>query len=248
MKDCLTVPGGGEVVYADYNGVCKDNYKGVLVHPTQKQFYYVCKDDGVLVVKCPKLQIFDRKKNYCVVVQDPSTITVYDESNGDIELPPCEGPGRYSIPGHPIYFYMCTLDGDKYFRSVFKCQTGSVYDPVYQSCVQMLEVTTVTTTLGWYLESDPYTPCLSPGKFRSHKDCSLYYVCSAKVDGTFYQTRMSCPSGMLFCLEKMKCRPALEVDCDVLGYNRTGNSLYYYNYGSQILCFKFKNYINWLYL
>lgn len=221
-QNCLAIQGGGEVVYVDYKGVCKNNYNGVLIHPTQKQFYYVCKNNSVLVVKCSKLQVFDIKKKYCVDVEDPMTITVYDESNGDIELPPCKGPGRYSISNQPIYFYMCTMDGDKFYRSVFKCPSGSKYDPDYQSCIQMIDSTTVTSTMGWYLENDPYPPCFFPGTFRSNKDCSLYYTCSAKQGGYFYQTRMSCPQSMFYCLKTMKCKPASEVECEISNFEITG--------------------------
>lgn len=31
--------------------------------------------------------------------------------------------------------------------------------------------------------------CRKPGKFRVPSDCSLYYTCSVKTNGKFYQTR-----------------------------------------------------------
>lgn len=216
LTKCVAIPGGGEVVHVDYQGQCKNNYKGILSHPTQKQFYYICKDCAVLVVKCPRLKIYDPVLKYCVDIQNHCSITVHDESNGEVEAPRCKGPGRYAVPEYPEFYYMCTEDGDKFYRSIFKCPSGTQYDPDTQSCSESYySATPRSVTMGWYLESDPYPPCIRAGRFRSNRNCSMYYVCSAKTGGCFYQHRFCCPSGHFFCTESLKCRPAAEVDCHI---------------------------------
>lgn len=55
-----------------------------------------------------------------------------------------------------------------------------------------------------------HSPCSTP------TNCSMYYTCSAKTNGRFYQARHKCPDGTIYDLDTECCRPRAEAKCEVM--------------------------------
>lgn len=64
--------------------------------------------------------------------------------------------------------------------------------------------------------------------FRTPNNCSMYYTCSAKTNGRFYQTRLMCPAGFAYDITTEKCEPADRVNCKQMSVGELLNLYEFY--------------------
>ncbi|XP_039969414.1 mucin-3B-like [Bactrocera tryoni] len=195
-------PGGGVPVLVDHHKRCSSNFVGIKPHPSQRQYYYVCKPDCVIFGKCQNLQSFDATKAQCIPYPTPDY------------TPVCVKPGRFPISTDCSIYYRCDADLKAHIHS---CPRNTIFSPHNEKCICGAHCNPTKVSLhSSHIPQDcehKFPPCLQNGTFRTPTDCSLYYTC-VKEGSLYLQTRFKCPELEFFDPAKGTCRPQHEVACD----------------------------------
>ncbi|XP_037812208.1 uncharacterized protein LOC119603973 [Lucilia sericata] len=198
-------PGGGVPVLVDYHKRCSNQYVGVKAHPEQHQYYYVCKPDCVIFGKCQNLQIFNNSSGQCAQNPPPEYI------------PTCSGVGRFPLFSDCHLYYKCEEDLQP---KIYSCPAYMVFSPASKKCINGNKCTpTQISPHSSYIPeycANKFPPCYENGVFRSPSDCSLYYKCDLQKNGVYMQTRLRCPTGNFYDLQKNECLPSEQVPCDCI--------------------------------
>ncbi|XP_065369004.1 cell surface glycoprotein 1 [Calliphora vicina] len=198
-------PGGGVPVLVDYHKRCSNQYVGLKAHPEQHQYYYVCKPDCVIFGKCQNLQNFNSTSGQCAQHPPPAYI------------PTCSGVGRFPLFSDCHLYYKCEEDLQP---KIYSCPAYMVFSPASKKCISGNKCTpTQISPRSSYIPeycASKFPPCYENGIFRSPSDCSLYYKCELQKNGVYMQTRLRCPNGNFYDLEKHECLPSEQVPCDCI--------------------------------
>ncbi|XP_043251735.1 probable GPI-anchored adhesin-like protein PGA55 [Colletes gigas] len=133
---CLGVTGGGKVIYSNNTVSCGTNVlKPYLTNP---RYYYVCKRNKTILVQCAQGQHFENRLQKCILDDNSDLISTTEPSLAmfdSIQLPGCEKPGSFPVPGDCTLFYICETNGDRMSQNIFKCPRTMIYDPQTEMCI-----------------------------------------------------------------------------------------------------------------
>ncbi|XP_055319351.1 mucin-2 isoform X2 [Sitodiplosis mosellana] len=210
-KNCTTFLGGGRAMFVDQNKQCRDNFVGVKPYLDHDTLYVVCEPDLVVLAKCPDNLRFNTKTLKCEAIKRlPCDLA---------HMPECTKPGRFALEQNSSCFYTCDADGEQFVPKLHRCAGSSLYSPALKRCSYSCKMP--PTQIFEEYEMDPtekgfFPPCTKPGQFRTPTNCSRYYICSAKTNGRFYQTRHKCPDGTIYDVKTETCKPSAEVKCEMM--------------------------------
>lgn len=140
----------------------------------------------------------------------------------------CTATGRYNNPSDLLCktYYLCSLYGGNFIKTLYKCPSVSVFDPDLHKCsasytcsyVTTEEPTTTSTTISPETTTYENIPeeegppisdfsCYTRGRFANSNDesCKWYYLCNQLRNGSFIQTPYSCPKNSVFDQEIEIC-------------------------------------------
>ncbi|KAL9877474.1 uncharacterized protein LOC119643312 isoform X1 [Glossina fuscipes] len=198
-------PGGGSPILIDYHNRCSDNYLGLKPHPTQQQYYYLCKPDCVIFGKCQNLQTFNYASSQCV------------QSMPDY-MTNCSSMGIFPIYSDCHLYYKCNQQLQAH---IYSCPRKTIFSPHSKQCIagNSCSPTQISENGSLFLQENcekKFPSCVQNGLFRSPSDCSLYYKCETQNNGIFLQTRFKCPSDMFYDLQRYQCEVKEKVACDCM--------------------------------
>uniref|UniRef100_A0A1B0FMZ8 Chitin-binding type-2 domain-containing protein n=1 Tax=Glossina morsitans morsitans TaxID=37546 RepID=A0A1B0FMZ8_GLOMM len=198
-------PGGGSPILIDYHNRCSDNYLGLKPHPTQQQYYYLCKPDCVIFGKCQNLQTFNYTSSQCVHSM-PDYMTN------------CSSMGIFPIYSDCHLYYKCNQQLQAH---IYSCPRKTIFSPHSKQCIagNSCSPTQISENGSLFLQENcekKFPSCVQNGLFRSPSDCSLYYKCELQNNGIFLQTRFKCPSDMFYDLQRYQCEVKEKVACDCI--------------------------------
>ncbi|XP_076682577.1 uncharacterized protein LOC143376303 [Andrena cerasifolii] len=134
---CLGIAGGGKALFIDNTRSCGTNV--LKPHCTNPKYYYVCKRKKLILVQCTQGYHFENRLQKCVHVGDraPTSNTVQPnvEMPESIEVPACQAPGSFPVPGDCTLFYTCESTGHRLLQNIFKCPQGMVFDEEIEMCI-----------------------------------------------------------------------------------------------------------------
>ena len=133
---CLGIAGGGKALFIDNTRSCGTNV--LKPHCTNPKYYYVCKRKKLILVQCTQDHQFENRLQKCVHVGDgaliPNTVQSNVEMPESIEVPACQVPGSFPVPGDCALFYTCESTGHRLLQTIFKCPKGMVFDVEVEMC------------------------------------------------------------------------------------------------------------------
>ncbi|XP_044254569.1 uncharacterized protein LOC123005043 [Tribolium madens] len=149
----------------------------------------------------------------------------------------CFQKGRFVNPRDPTcttYFLCSLLRNGSFIQTKYSCPVGSLFDPELQLCSLLYQCpcfTTLSPTFSTTTIKLPTTStsticfadqnitenftCNEKGRFFNVKDlsCTTYFLCSLLRNGSFIQTKYSCPIGSFFDPELHLCSELYNCPC-----------------------------------
>ncbi|XP_017790878.1 PREDICTED: mucin-3A-like [Habropoda laboriosa] len=133
---CLGVVGGGKVLYINNKISCGTNT--LKPHCTNPRYYYICKKNKTILVQCTHGKHFENRLKKCVHVPDDIYVSVTVDPKMEtvsfFQLPDCNKPGSFPVPGDCAQFYTCETNGHRMHQNFFRCPKNMAYDIDTEMC------------------------------------------------------------------------------------------------------------------
>ncbi|XP_076173340.1 uncharacterized protein LOC143149654 [Ptiloglossa arizonensis] len=133
---CLGITGGGKLLHV--NNIVSCGINVLKPHCSNPRYYYICKRNKTILAQCSRRQHFENRLQKCVDVDDQTLESNTSEPNlkifDSIQLPSCDRPGSFPVPGDCTLFYVCETNGHRMFANLFKCPLNMVYDADTEMC------------------------------------------------------------------------------------------------------------------
>nr|XP_015835071.1 PREDICTED: uncharacterized protein LOC103312740 [Tribolium castaneum]XP_015835072.1 PREDICTED: uncharacterized protein LOC103312740 [Tribolium castaneum] len=192
---------------------------------------------------CPLGTLFDPNLRVCSAIykcSSSSAVTFNNANSSEFSLTSCMldkdstenfvcyEKGRFVNPKDltcTTYFLCSLLHNGSFVQTIYSCPVGSFFDPELHLCSELYQCPCSTTTSS--TTTSPSTICYAAqnitenficnkkGRFINPKDmsCTTYFLCSLLRNGSFIQTKYSCPKGSYFDPELHLCSELFHCPC-----------------------------------
>ena len=129
---CMSVIGGGRALYINNTKSCESNT--LIPHCTNPRYYYICKNDKIILAECSQKRHFDTHLQKCVLVPHGKYISTINENLDSAQHLECRKLGSFPVPSNCGLFYTCSVSGHRMHQNVYTCPKNMAYDTETELC------------------------------------------------------------------------------------------------------------------